>query len=362
MTVPQKMDYPRLTTDALRYYVPYFHEGSRAERILVEHGGELSPHERSALEVRARWKGLASRSIAELCKPLTISEIQKMITTSHMRNSRHNLKDILYAAAMNGLEKGLTHFDPEKINKSATNYLFQWIITYTKKELAALEAPFGVPPSRFQKIKKVAAVRKKLSDELGRYATNEEVLEFFHSGRADRKGLVSRKDAPESGFASNANMTMQMVEEQEIIEKSFLYTELMDPLEDYLTDLRTALKSDKPFGETVFGIFVESYNLNDRARAVLKNEMGALLSMTQTEKEIADSLPKKEYQKTFNRLKEMMNDPLGPFVEFVKENRGVISNADQILSSADGSVLNYQPNYNRYVKALFEGKKVIRVV
>ena len=54
MTVPQKMDYPRLTTDALRYYVPYFHEGSRAERILVEHGGELFPHERSALEVRAR--------------------------------------------------------------------------------------------------------------------------------------------------------------------------------------------------------------------------------------------------------------------------------------------------------------------
>ena len=157
-------------------------------------------------------------------------------------------------------------------------------------------------------------------------------------------------------------MTMQMVEEQEIIEKSFLYTELMDPLEDYLTDLRTALKSDKPFGETVFGIFVESYNLNDRARAVLKNEMGALLSMTETEKGIADSLPKKEYQKTFNRLKEMMNDPLGPFVEFVKENRGVISNADQILSSADGSVLNYQPNYNRYVKALFEGKKVVRVV
>ena len=107
---------------------------------------------------------------------------------------------------------------------------------------------------------------------------------------------------------------------------------------------------------------MESYNLNDRARAVLKNEMGALLSMTQTEKEIADSLPKKEYQKTFNRLKEMMNDPLGPFVEFVKENRGVISNADQILSSADGSVLNYQPNYNRYVKALFEGRKVVRVV
>ena len=270
----RKVTKDRITVEALKFYVPLFHAGDAAtERLLKDEN--ISAGDRNALEVQSRLKKLATDKIASLSGPLMTREITKLIRGSHL-NGREDLFDILYYAGITGLVKGLRHFDVDKLNKSSTNYLFQWIITYAKKELNIIEAPFGIAPSRFQKYKKISAVRKKLSDELERYAENEEVLEFFHSGRADVKNMSGRVEKSAKPYASNQSITLELVAEQEHFEKNLSYVSLIDPLEDYSGEITFSKDDYEIFSESLFGTFLDSFNFTDTARSVLMSDLGTL--------------------------------------------------------------------------------------
>ena len=341
----------RLTVESLRFYVPFFHKGEEAERILVEEGDTLFPHERNLLEVQARWKPLAVSKIESMCRPLIIREIKKLISSSHLKD-RDDLFNLLYEAGVrNGMIKGLRHFDIEKIDKSATNYLFQWIVTYARKELATQETAFGIPPSRFQKLKKIAAVRKKLTEQYGRYATNSEVLNYLHSGQADIKNMSGRIDAPKSGFASNRSITIEMVQEQETFEKTMAYVDLLDPLEDYSHQLDTAVRSRQPFSETVFGSFIQKHRMSKKAVAVIMSEMGAADDMTKEAQNTVANMSKQEYRSILRRFKEMVTDPEGPFQDFIKQDNTFSANSDLIVNS-DRKVTNIVRK--RYMTLLFD--------
>lgn len=307
----------RITLEALKFYIPLFHIGDKATEKLLE-GGKLDAGERNALESRAMLKKMVIDKIAALSGPLITREINKLIKNSHL-NGREDLFDMLYYAGINGMVKGLRHFDVEKMQKSSTNYLFQWIVTYAKKELAVIEAPFGIAPSRFQKYKKISAVRKKLSDELGRYATNEEVHEFFITGKADIKTMSGRLDKGNKPYAVNKNMQIELIEEQEHFEKNLSYVNLIDPLEDHNAENLTSQTDASPFSHTVFGVLLSTYNFTDKAKAVLMSELKYEDNDPKLAK-INSELSATEHKNLSNRWKDLMKDINGPFYEFLKDS------------------------------------------
>lgn len=303
----------RITIDSLKYYVPLFHSGDQAEELLLENN--WSPGERNSLENRARLKPLVIKKIAALSGPLITRELNKLISNSHL-NGREDLFDLLYYAGLNGMSKGLRHFDVNKMNKSSTNYLFQWIVTYAKKELSALEAPFGIAPSRFQRYKKISAVRKKLSSEINRYATNEEVLEYFHSGKADLKtmnGPVKKSNEPSQ---ANLNMTLDIIAEQEHFEKNLSGVNLLDPLEDYSSEIILSERDNDLFSQTLFGVFLEKIMFTKVAKAVLTSELQGNNVNDDIQNELAE-LSDSEYRVLSNRWKELLKDKKGPFYSFL---------------------------------------------
>ena len=354
--MPKKNTNDRITVEALKYYVPFFQKGDAAAEKLLNDYDSLSPSEINHLETVARLKDLAVDKIAALAGPLITRELNKVIKGSHL-NGREDLFDIIYYAGINGMIKGLRHFDVDKMNKSSTNYLFQWIVTYAKKELSVLEAPFGIAPSRFQRYKKISAVRKKLSEKIGRYATNEEVLEYFVTGQADLKTMNGRLEKDDKPYAVNKNMTIDIIEEQENFELNLNHTNLLDPLEDYSADVKLSEKAETIFSETVMGVFVASYNFTEEAVAVLMSDLKVDISSEELRKAL-NNLTDTEYKALSARWKDLLRDINGPFYTFLK-------NYDNVDSSGF-DVVETMRNIEEYSKAikparyaiLFKGKKV----
>jgi hypothetical protein len=351
---PQKLTKDRITIDSLKYYVPLFHIGDQATERLLESG--LSSAEKNSLETRARLKELSVNKIAALSGPLITQELNKMITSSHL-NGREDLFDILYYAGINGLIKGLRHFEVDKINKSSTNYLFQWITTYAKKELTVIEAPYGIAPSRFQKYKKISAVRKRLSENIGHYADNDEVLAFFQSGGADMRSMNGRVSDSGKPSVANLSMTLESIEEQEHFEKNLSYTALIDPLEDYSYEVRFSKADSAPFFETVFGTFISSYNFTKDARAVFLSDLKSV-SITQDEATAVLQMTSAEYKNLSNRWRDLMRDVSGPFYSFLKtveKDRFREFDVDRTIAAIESQEKLVKPE--RYLP-LFENKEI----
>lgn len=308
----------RITVEALKYYVPLYQMGAKAEEQLIEFGEELTAAERNHLETVTKLKELSVRKIADLSGPLITQELNKIIASSHLRG-QESLFDLLYYAGMNGMRLGLKKFDVEKINVSSTNYLFQWITTYARKELNVIEAPFGIPPSRFQKYKKIAAVRKKLSEKYNRAVSNEEIFSYFSSGAADivnMNGRIADRGKPSK---ANLSITLDLIIEQEKFETQMFSMSLLDPIDGYTEDVQM-IDNDSPiFSETIFGVFCAEYNVSPIARTVIMSELN-IKDIKDEEVLILQSLSKKEYSKYATQWKNLVKDINGPFYEFLKKN------------------------------------------
>lgn len=340
----------RITVEALVYYAPIFKAGDEAEQRLLE--GGLTPQERNRFETQARLKDLAVKKIAALSGPLITSELNKIIAGSHLPYS-DDLFDLLYYAGLTGLVKGLRHFDEDKVKASATNYLFQWFGVYAKRELSIAEAPFGVAPSRFQKFKKISAVRKKLSEELGREATDEEVHEYFISGKADLKTMNGRVSNAGKPSQANKAITLELVVEQKEFEHMFLHTELLDPQADYSTDVKLSKRDAVPFSQTVFGVFSDLHRVTRLAQAVLLSELGSG-QISEEDSALASTISPEQYKLIATAWKDLIRDPAGPFYTFLKsleaeqfEEFDIMGTIRQIESS------HRSPGRGRY-KILFE--------
>jgi len=307
----------RVTVEALKRYVPLFQGGEAAEARL-EAARDSVP---SDLAERARelslgtgMRQLAYDRLTELTYPLMRREIQTVIRSSHLKREEDEIFQVVYYAGLGGMERGLRKFEVEKIEESATNYLFQWIMVYAKKELLRLEAPMGVPPTRFQKHKKIAAVRKRLSELLDRPATNDEILEYFHTGRAEFKSYNGPKIKAQGVSEANRKITMELIEEQEEIEKNLSFAQLPDS-DDYRSERLLSTADSAPFAETLMGTFLGSMSFTPEAVAVLKSELQQ--DTTADEDELLSKLSAAKHQGIMRVWREYLSDPRGDFRNFL---------------------------------------------
>lgn len=308
----------RVTVEALRLYVPLFQSGETADARLKEPKdkslGDLA--ERARLLSEQGLTKLAYDELTELTYPLMRREIQSVIRNSHLKREEDEIFSVIYYAGLGGMERGLRKFDVKKIEESATNYLFQWIMVYAKKELLRLEAPMGVPPTRFQKHKKIAAVRKKLSELLERPATNTEILEYFHTGRAEFKSYNGPKIKAAGVSEANRKITMELIEEQEELEKNLSFAQIFDSSEDYRSERLLSASDSTPFSETLMGTFLATQNFLPEAVAVLKSELQQ--ETTPQEDLLLKGMSATKHQSTMRVWKEYLADPRGDFRTFLE--------------------------------------------
>lgn len=318
-SIPEKGNVERLTVESLRYYVPIFQEADDTYEDMLPKlidQAELEVQAKAALALRE----MVVDRLMKLSEPLIYRELNNNIAKSHLRGTEENIFNQLFYAGRAGAIKGLRHFDVNKLDSSATNYLLQWFIAYAKKELLAIEAaPFGIPPSRFHTYKKVSAVRKKLTEELGRYANNQEVLDYFHSGAADVKSMAGRRGASNKRYTSNQKMTIELVQEQEYFERNLISQNLIDPLDKQMSELVFGETSVTIFSETLFGSFIEAYEFTPQAIVALKHELQVDLSLE--EHELLDNLTNSALRKLISQWKLLIRDPKGLFYEFIVRNK-----------------------------------------
>ena len=306
----------RLTVDSLRYYVPIFQNADDSyERLILLVPDELSLKVR--VESTLTLREFALDKLLKLAEPLITRELNSILSKSHLRGTDESIFTQLYYAGRAGAIKGLRHFDVDKLEASATNYLLQWFTAYAKKELLTIEAaPFGIPPSRFHTYKKISAVRKKLTEINGRYAENNEVLDFLHSGDADVKSMNGRLGSSNKRYSSNQKVTLELVKEQEYFERNLIVQNLVDPLDRSMSDLIFGETSTKIFGETIFGAFIAEHELTDSAILAIKYELQ--IDITPKEQEGITQLSSSTLRKLVSQWKLLIRDAKGPFYSFLQ--------------------------------------------
>lgn len=306
----------RITVEDLRHYVPIFQQADHAMDLLLEE--DLDPHERNRLESVARMRSIAISRISDLCAPLIVKEVASIIKSSRIPISQDpTIFDTVYQAGIGGMIRGLRKFNVDKINVSSTNYLLQWITTYSKKEMLSLETPEGIAPSRYQKMKKIAAVRSKLSSERGREVSNEEVLEYFHSGSADIENKNGRVGSSDVAYESNKKMTIDLIEEQEALYKGDMGVVSIDT-QDTVSTGSFSDHDSEILGESLFGRFLETGDFTDQAKSVLLSEMN-VPSMGDYLLNVVSTMTPSEYRSLATVWKKYLRDPHSLFFSFLKD-------------------------------------------
>lgn len=297
----------------LRRWGPLFARGAQARSKLVD--GGLSPAERQRAETESLAGEVVLDWVVHEYGGLLSEQTRAMIRTS-MLPARDDVFDVVFYAGVGGLGRGLCKFDPAKVGTSSTNYLAGWFLSYASKQVSMMEAPMGVAPTRYRQLKKIAAVRARMHAATGRWPTTGEVVEEFHSGRADRTSQVGRKTTVGgTGFKTNLAVTAQMVEEQAEVWDKAMTVRPVDtgpgshlPGRVMFSDLPADVRP--PWGESLFGLFCALWTVTVEAAAVMRDRCGytAVSGVT---------LPAARRRGVLSAAWDaVVSDPHGPFREF----------------------------------------------
>lgn len=347
----EKINDENVSHDVLAFYIPYYKMGEKALDDMIEDPTN-DPHEMNERECQSRLKSLAILKMADLYGPIITNEIKKLINNSTIQSSTENYS-ALRIAAIDGLDRGLSRYDMKNIETSSpTNYLIQWASAYASRERDKLEMPIDMSVNAYRKFKKISAVRKKLKDEIGREPTNQEVLDFFHSGKADvKKSLGGRKNRQSSKNVSNQKITEKDIIEQKDFEERSRFLAKIDT-SDSMSESFFKSEDTTPFGETIFGIFSKEYHIKNIASSVIASEMQSE-NMTDSQIALVKSLSNKEYKRYVTMWRNLLKDPDGKFYEFLsKTPNGLFPDFD--VKKAMKYIENNKYNSNRNYDELFE--------
>lgn len=341
-----------LTVEALRFYVPLFQLGDNALTEL--YSTDLTAAEKNYFETVAALRELSTNKIVDLAKPLLYHEVNKILSTSHLKASDENLFDTIFYAGVNGIIKGLKKFEVNKIVKSSTNYILQWFNVYAKRELLVHEAaPFNIPPSRFAIYKKISAVRKRMSDLFEKEPTDEEIYEYFQTGKAEVKSMNGPLNKPKNNVSkSNKRITLELIGEQKRYEFQMHNVYSLNSSEDFDFLINT---SDFLFVDSLFSVFLEFYNFTKPAQLVLKSILNVI---SQNEVDDLKNIKQVEYNRIEKAWTSLLKDINGPFYKFLKQiNSEGFSSFDIVKTVENIESFNKVINKNEYL-ILFEGENI----
>ena len=209
-------------------WLPVFKKGIDAKSRLDD--GSLSRPDLVMLRKAAADGDIAFQRISEkvmiVAAPIINREMSKP-RAFHVIIEREDLE----SAALEGIYSALMNMDMDRM-KSPTNYVLQWIDTKVTRTALKMESSTGLSPSKLRIYKKIAAVRKTIRENKGSEPSDEEVLDYFHSGQADYKSMNGRVNKAKGVYKSNSSIRMKDIKEQKEWDDGYnLHTPITDQFE-----------------------------------------------------------------------------------------------------------------------------------
>lgn len=208
---------PPVNKELFEKWLPIFKDGVAAKERL-SHDGEdgyakLTRHEKAELR-RKQYEG--EKAFAYLYERIMV--VASVVVKKELEKPRafHVIieESDLNAAAYEGIYAGLMKLDLDKMKKSSMNLIMQYVTMKVSREALRMEASVGISPSKLRLFKKIAAVRRSMREQLGYDPTDEEVLEYFHSGKADYKTMNGKAGSNQVRFKSNAAIRLKDIQDQ----------------------------------------------------------------------------------------------------------------------------------------------------
>lgn len=209
-----------LTLDMLAEEVPLFQQGKAAAAELAAGGVH---HKRRPVLARTVADGQAAQERLVLA---ALPLIKHLASKEHARRQRWASQvsfDDLFQEAVAGFLRGLAAYNPDGGQRSATNYLGQWIMIEMRRNVEAVDNDFGVAFDAAERMRKIRALRSRLAAELEREPTDEEIVAASldpayaagqKMGRVNktgpRKGLTLAQLAEERDFRARVGATHRL--------------------------------------------------------------------------------------------------------------------------------------------------------
>lgn len=249
-------DEETLTLENLAYYVPIAQAGRAAETKLREEGATDRTEERE-LRKAVREGERAKEKLVLMALPLIKSLAHKEYRRRQAWGSRITFEDIV-SEGLGGFIRGIYAYNPEGNHKSATNYLGQWIITDMKRNVEELDHDFSVPYEAIERQRKIRAIRSRLTSELGREPTDQEIIDDAAKGMPYGDSMLGKVDKSQAAGSRRRVITQKHIDEERDM---FRRTGAVLPSEQLMSD------TDGSSMSTLEALSAKSITANDSNRA-----------------------------------------------------------------------------------------------
>lgn len=200
-----------LSLETLAKYVPDAQRALKASDRLANDEA-LTPEEIAELRRDVQRGEYATERITLISMPLIKSLAKKEHRRRESWNTRVSLEDIV-SEGLSGLLRGIRAYDVNGAQTSPTNYLGQWITTDMRRNSEATEHDFSIPYEAMERHRKIRAIRSRLSGELGREPTDQEIVDAAADTSYTDGNMMGRVNKQRSTSNRRA-LTVKHVEEE----------------------------------------------------------------------------------------------------------------------------------------------------
>ena len=264
-------------------WLPIFKAGEEAKKKLSEDESKPENEQLNREEKAHLRKQVSDGENAFVILYNRIMKVADKIIQTELDRPRafHVLieREDLEAAAYEGIYAALLKLDIEKMKKSNLNLIMQYVSTKVSREALRMEASVGMSPSKLRLYKKIAAVRRSLKDQIGRDPTDEEVLDYFHSGKADYKTMNGKTDSNLKPYKVNTTIKLKDIQGQRELDNGH-------PFHSPVTDEReidasisvdnndfTELEDNKAAEKMFWVDYMNYIGINEQEQSIIADEL-----------------------------------------------------------------------------------------
>lgn len=340
----------RLSVEMLREEIPKVKAGEAARIRLSKADGRMGDKTRSELLLTIRKGEEATETLFAAALPLIRTIAAREWRRRQQWGSQVSLEDLTQESII-GFLKGLSGFKTESIGKSATNYLGQWMLVETRRAAEILDHDLQVGHDAGERFRRVRALRTRLTNDLGREPTDEEisnaskdpnyVTKLGMVGKAPKegetnntggKGLTVAQVAEERAMRSRVGKVARFSPAEETDENQKNSVGLVDPsretinpdsiVDDYLDPAEQIMNADASKAiSTILNAAIDLMRMPDVQKEIIARRYGLPPYTESSAREIARvlGLQRDKVSKILSAFSEEITKPGGAFHSIIKE-------------------------------------------
>lgn len=198
----------RITMEQMRAEVPIYQRGHQARLRLQEDPAPTGAERVALLDAVRAGEQCKERLLAAgipLVKSLAVKEYNRRQGWA----TQVTFED-LFQDALLGYFRALLSYKVDGDYKSPTNFIGQWIITEMRRSAETLDNDFEVSHESSERFRRIRAIRSRLSGELGRPPTDEEIM------AASLEATAGHRTMGRVGRSGPKPLTAEQIEEERL--------------------------------------------------------------------------------------------------------------------------------------------------